>query len=397
MNNDLIFGTTFFNRLLQVLSFRGKVSRTMPIHYQKLISIIFLFIIFAAPVFSAPSVGSTALILYRDSNFHKEDMDPTNPDPSPNGLNIQELEIKLSADVDLYTELNLVLSVHPYAESDGTQIEEKWLIEPEEVYAENNRISFVQLKLGKFKAFIGKHNTLHTHAFVFVEEPLGNTYLLGEEGLNDTGASASIKLPTTWASDLTLQYLRGKGENESFKSPRPGDGVSIGHLKNLLDLSHATSLELGVSAAIGANSFRKSTTLSGADVTLRWTPTEAEKYNSLFWTTEYLQRRQEQPDVATEVGSGFASWVQYQISQQWATVYRYDNIKFENSFDPSWSNEILTRNSFGIAYTASEFSTVKVEINQRKGGLKSVSGEETENTFFLQFNLTMDAHAGHDH
>lgn len=357
-----------------------------------------LFILFSISALAAPSISSTALILYRDSNFHKEDFDPVNPDQSPNGLNIQELEIKLNAEVDLHTELNVVLAVHPKFESDGTNTEETWLIEPEEVYAENNRIPEAQLKLGKFKAFVGKHNTLHTHAFAFVEAPLSNIYLLGDEGLNDTGISATVKLPANWLSELTLQHLRGKGENESFKSPRPGDGVSVGHFKNMVDFSNSTSLEVGASLATGANSFRQTTTVTGADLTLKWIPTEAEKYNSLVWTTEYLQRRQGQADVDTEVGSGLASWVQYQISQQWAVLYRYDDIKFENSFEPtSVPNEKSIRNSFGVAYTASEFSTVKLEVNQRKGGIKSVSGDETENTFFLQFNLAMDAHAGHNH
>lgn len=347
---------------------------------------------------AAPSISSTALILYRDSNFHKEDFAPAKPDQSPNGLNIQELEINLNAEVDLHTELNLVLAIQPYFESDGTSAEEKWLIEPEEIYAENKRIPATQLRIGKFKAFVGKHNKLHTHAYAFVEAPLGNTYLLGDEGLNDTGISATVKLPATWLSEFTLQHLRGKGENESFKSPRPGDGVSVAHFKNSVDLSNSTSLEVGASLATGANSFRQTTTVTGADLTLKWTPTEAEKYNSLVWSTEYLQRRQGQADVETEVGTGLASWIQYQISEQWAVLYRYDDIKFENSFDPAeFPNEKSTRNSLGVAYTASEFSTIKLEVNQRKGGIKSVSGDETENTFFLQFNLAMDAHAGHNH
>lgn len=358
----------------------------------------FFFILTNMSAFAAPSVSSTALILYRDSNFHKEDFDPVNPDQSPNGLNIQELEIKLNAEVDLNTQLNVVLVVRPQFESDGTNTEEKWLIEPEEVYAENSRIPLTLLKLGKFKAFVGKHNTLHTHAFTFVYAPLGNTYLLGDEGLNDTGVSAAVTLPTNWLSEITLQHLRGKGENESFKSPRPGDGVSVGHFKNVVDFSNSTSLEIGASLATGANSYRQTTTITGADLTLKWIPTEAEKYNSLVWSTEYLQRRQGQADVEAEIGSGLASWVQYQISQQWAVLYRYDNIKFKNSFDPTAvPNETSFRNSFGIAFSANEFSTIKLEVNQRKGGIKSVSGDETENTFFLQFNLAMDAHAGHNH
>lgn len=347
---------------------------------------------------AAPSVGGSALFLFQDSNFHKEDTNPASPDESPNGLSIQELELKLNAEVDLNTELNFVFSIHSHYESDGAAIEETWKFEPEEVFAENKSFSSVLLKVGKFKALLGKHNTLHTHAFPFVDATLIHRYLLGDEGLNDIGVSTTVRLPLSWQSEITLHYLRGKGENEQFNSPRPGDGVGLTHWKNSVNLSHATSLELGASLASGTNSFRRTTSITGADLTLKWIPTESDKNYALTWSTEYLSQRQQSDMVDDEIGSGLASWVQYQISPIWSALYRYDSLIFENSLDPAqMPNERWNRNSIGAVYTISEFSLIKLQISRRHGGIKGPTGDDTENSFFLQMNLTMDSHSGHSH
>lgn len=362
---------------------------------------LFLFILIS--VFSlesfcitSPNVNATALFLYRNSNFHKEDADPANLDTNPNGLAIQEAELQFYSGVDPYTRLNLLLAVHPSLESDGNKIEEKWIIEPEEAFAESSALPATNLKIGKFKAFLGKHNTLHTHAYTFVEAPLANTQLLGDEGLNDVGISAAVLLPTSWFSEVTFQFLRGKGENEQFNSANPNDGVGVTHWKNLFDIDDATTLELGASYANGANSYRKTTLLTGADVTLKWRPTAGGKYKSVTWATEYLGRTQRQADVDDETAGGLASWIQYQFAMQWAALYRYDDLTFKNSFDTTKSpNETSTRHSVGLVFSASEFSALKLEFNQRKGGVRNIYNEDTENTVFLQFNLTMGAHPTH--
>lgn len=353
---------------------------------------------FADNSLKSPNVSANALFLYRNSNFHKYDTDITNPDQERNGFNLQEAELQFYSDVDPYTRLSLLLSIHSEYETDGITAKENWTIEPEEAFAESNALPNVTFKLGKFKASMGKHNQLHTHAYPFIESPLINQKLLGDEGLNDVGASAAIFLPTPWFSELTLQYLRGEGENEQFNSPTPGDAVGLAHWKNLIDLNDDLTMEMGGSYAQGNNSFHKNTSLLGADLTFKWRPSEGGRYKSLIWSTEYLARTQSQSGVPNEKGSGFTSWLQYQFAERWAALYRYDDLVIKNTFDTTnLPNDTWTRHSLALVYMPSEFSSFKVEYDQRDGGTVNASNETTEKAMFLQANFTIGAHPAHSY
>ena len=349
-----------------------------------------------ASAISAPSISSNALFLFRDSNFHSRDADPANVDTEPNGLSVREAELQFYADVDPYTQLNLVLAIHPQISSNGTEIDEKWVIEPEEAFVDSISIQAVTLRAGKFKAIMGKHNTLHTHAFPFIKGPLANEFLLGDEGLNDFGVSASWLLELPWFSELTVQYLRGKGENTEFRSPRPNDGVALVHYKNLIDLNDDLTLELGLSHAQGKNSYREMTQLNGGDLTFKWRPADGGKYYSFLWATEYLLRTQGQTSLVDEKGFGIASWLQYQFAERWMALYRYDNIKFQNSYQATAvPNGMTSRNSFALAFNASDFSTIKIEFDQKIGLLANANGQTTENSIYVQANFLIGSHPSH--
>ena len=347
---------------------------------------------------STPSMSANALFLYRNSNFHKDDVNVTTPDQTPNGVDVQETELQFYSDVDPYTRLSLLLSIAPKYTSDGTKVSEEWGIEPEEAFAESNVISDVTFKIGKFKAAMGKHNTLHTHAYPLIEAPLANTKLLGDEGLNDAGLSAAVLVPTSWFNEVTLQYIRGKGENDEFNSPSPGGGVGLVHWKNLVDLSDDLTMELGASYAKGANTYRQTTSLTGADLTFKWRPSEGGRYQSVLWATEYLSRKQTQDSVSDERGAGLASWVQYQFAERWSAVYRYDNLLIKDTFDiANLPNDTWERHSLAIAYSSSEFSSYKIEYDQRRDGTLSSSNDNTEKSIFLQANYTIGAHPAHSY
>ena len=351
-----------------------------------------------APSLISPNISANVLLLGRQSNFHKEDSDPTNIDQNRNGFNIQEAELQFYSDVDPYTKLNLVLSVHSEYEANGTDISEKWIVEPEEAFAESNVIPAVTLKLGKIKAAMGKHNQLHTHAFPLVEAPLPNKFLLGDEGLNDVGLSAAVFLPAPWFSELSLQALRGEGENAEFKSPTPGDSVSLAHWKNLFDLTDSWTFEAGASYAQGMNSYRKNTTLTGADLTFKWRPVDGGRYHSLIWGSEYLARTQGQASVSDEKGSGLISFLQYQFAERWIVIYRFDNLTVKNTFDAvALPNDTWERHSLGFAYKPSEFSIFKLEYDQRRGGTVNANGDTTEKAIFVQANFTIGAHPAHSY
>lgn len=351
---------------------------------------------FEALAISAPSVSADILFLSRNSNFHKYDENVASPDQKPNGINVREAELQFYADVDPYTRLNLVLAIAPKYTSDGTKVSESWGIEPEEAIAESNVVANLTLKIGKFKAAMGKHNMLHTHAYPFVEAPLANVKLLGDEGLNDIGVSAAILAPSSWFNELTFQYLRGKGENEEFKSPSPGVGVGLVHWKNLFDLSDSLTFEVGASYAKGGNSYRQSTSLAGMDLTFKWRPVEGGKYTSVLWSTEYLSRQQSQLAVSDEKAAGLTSWVQYQFAERWSVFCRSESLIVKDTFDPAGlPNDSWERNSVALQYAPSEFSSYKFEYNQGRGGPANANGETTERAFFIQANFTIGAHPSH--
>jgi hypothetical protein len=255
------------------------------------------------------------------------------------------------------------------------------------------------LKLGKFKAFMGKHNILHTHAYPFIKAPLANEALLGDEGLNDVGASAAVLLPGSWFNELTVQYLRGEGENEEFNSPTPGDGVGLAHWKNLFDLSDDLTMEIGASYAQGGNSLRGMTSLAGSDLTFKWRPSEGGRYHSLVWGTECLSRTESQAGSASDENSGgLATFLQYQFAERWTGFYRYDTLTVRNTFDPvALPDGTAERHSLAVSYAASEFSSFKLEYDHRHGGVTGPHGEDTEQAIYLQANLTIGSHPAHSY
>lgn len=151
-----------------------------------------------------------------------------------NGWRLQEAELQFTSNVDPYLRAVALVSI---AQENG-----EWGIDPEEVYAETISLPSVTFKFGKFKAAVGRHNLLHTHAYPFIDAPLINQQLLGEEGLNDVGASASVMLPLSWYSEVIAQMINAQNP-EIFGSPKPGQVAGIVHLKNLWDLSDASTLE----------------------------------------------------------------------------------------------------------------------------------------------------------
>jgi hypothetical protein len=344
-----------------------------------------------------PNVSANGLFLYRNSNFSKEDTSTER-----NGLDLQEAELAFYSDVDPYSRFSLLMSLHPNYELDGAtgKVTQSWIFEPEEAFAELTQVPSTNVKIGKFKAAFGKSNLLHTHAYPFVDAPIINTQLMGDEGLNDVGVSAAVLLPINWFSEVTLQYLRGEGENKEFNSPTPGDGVELAHWKNLWDLSDALTFETGLSYAQGGNSLGTMTSLSGADVTFKWRPTSGGKYKSWVLAAEYIDRKVPQPGADDEKGQGYNIWGQYQFAERWAALLRYENLKVEGADrvdNPlALANQTTTKTSASVVFAASEFSSYRIEYDWVHGPTNA-EGNTNEQKLYLQANFTIGSHPAHSY
>jgi len=370
----------------------------------------YVFIAFAQPNNSptinqslrTPNVSANALFLYRNTTSGK-----FSNSIERNGLDIQETEIAFYSDVDPYSSLNVILSIAPEYEYDATTdtVIQDWIIEPEEAFALSNYFSGITFKLGKFKAEFGKHNLLHSHAYPFVDAPITNDQLLGGEGLNDVGASAAILLPfKSFYSELTVQYLRGEGENSEFSSKNSNDGISVMHWKNLMDLSDSFTMEIGGSYAEGNNSMNAKTKLIGGDLTFKYIPLSGGKVGSLTLAGEFIGRNQEQKNLTTsyddENGKGFSIWAQYQFTERWSLLTRYESFEVKNSEalvnENALINDKTIKKSLAFNFNATEFSSFKFECDRLEGPPMN-NGKRDENRIFLQANFTIGSHPVHSY
>jgi len=287
------------------------------------------------------------------------------------GMDIQEVELRFSADVDHWLRAELTLAM-----------EETDEIEIEELIAEAVIARSLSLRAGKFFAAFGKHNLLHTHSYPFIDRPIVNEEILGSEGLNEGGAGLDYLLPLPFFSSLSLQFLQG--DNDLFSGPRNDDFLYLLHWKNLVDLTADLTAELGGSYATGRNdnpvAESDRTHLAGADLTFKWKPAGRERYRSLVWQSEFM-------DVSgVAEARGVYSLLQYQFAQRWWVQGRYDYYTRDDVLETADRQ----RGSALLAFAPSEFTALRLQYNY----LDPRPGK-TDHQVLLQINFTLGSHPAH--
>ena len=308
----------------------------------------------------------------------------TSPD-FHNGFNFQEAEFQFTADVDPYWKANFILAVD---RAGNAELEEGYVTSEQLPYDLLPRDT--SLKLGKFYAGFGKHNLLHAHQFPFIDRPLINQAVFGDEGLKEPGLGLSYLLPTSWFSELAFQGFAG--ENESlFRAGEESKrrGAYLGHWKNFFDVSDSTTLEFGNSYVAGRNSdagHRLSQAI-GVDLTMKWRPLRQATEKGLVWQNEYIYFSRDRDRDPASRGGGFYSSLQYQFARNWWIQGRYDLLGVPK-LDDGRKNRWTTL----LALVPSEFSALRLQhsyTTQTRG--KSV------NEILLQMNFTIGAHPAHQY
>lgn len=334
-----------------------------------------------------PDIGINALFLYQNSNRGE-----ASATEERNGFSVQEAELQFSADVDPYWRFASTFSLHQ--EFDAGTGEREYVFEPEEIFAESLSLPAITARVGKFKAAFGKHNLLHTHAFPFIDAPLSNQALLGDEGLNDVGVSVAALMPLPWFSEVTAQGLSGQGEGVGyFAAPTSNSVVGLAKFKNLWDLSSDLTFEFGLSGATGKNSDSRATDIYGADTTFKWRP-DGSKTKALIWTVEGIKRDLDRAGY-NEKGRGLATWLQYQFGPRWWVQARAEYLDLKDQ-DPALiaSGDALPdfarKQSALIGFIPSEFSALRLQYDHLNDG-----AEKDEDRVLLQFNYSIGAHPAH--
>ncbi len=311
--------------------------------------------------------------------------------PPYNGLSFQEAEIQFFSNVDAYLKAVALFSIAETKTGD-------FGIDPEEVYLETTTLPYVTLRAGKYKLALGKHNQLHTHAFPFIDAPLFQSKITGEEGLNTSALSASALVPLPWFSELTVQGYALANEslyNDPILNTAPPSGKTglLARYRNLWEFGDDATLEFAVSGATGKNAFGASTTAYGSDVTLKWRPAEGGKYHAVIWNAEYLGvRRKGRLDPAgsganDEKIGGLATYVQYQFGERWWIQARAEILGIPRSA----VTPVHTKQSGLIGFFPSEFSGFRLQYDHENDHARP----RTDHTIAFQYNVTIGAHPAH--
>src|SRR5258705_10399976 len=142
-----------------------------------------------------------------------ERLQPGGHDPKQRGFTIQNLETTFDGKVDPYFrgQANIVLQLTPGGET---------TIEAEEAYFETMSLPWnLQVKGGQFFTEFGRLNPSHPHTWDFVDQPLVNARMFGEDGLRNPGVRLSWLAPTPFYSELYFTVQNSQGATaQSFRS-----------------------------------------------------------------------------------------------------------------------------------------------------------------------------------
>ncbi len=221
------------------------------------------------------------LMSYRTREGERSDTD----------FEFRALDIHLQSYLDPFSKMKAAVEIH----SSGAELGEAY-------FTRFAVLSGLNVTAGKFRQQFGVVNRWHKHALDQIDFPLALRQIFGEGGLNQTGLSIEWTPPGVWGASHEAMVQVTEGENDRLFGQNSRHLPSVlARYKNYRDLSKDTYLDIGLTGLTGWNDewqielddvtyqrhdTRESWAL-GADVSVRWEPTERMRYASFEWRTEF--------------------------------------------------------------------------------------------------------------
>lgn len=318
-------------------------------------------------------------------------------DPTETGFNLQQLELSLGAAVD------------PYFRFDSYLVFGAEGFELEEAYATTLDLpGRLQARAGQFLTRFGRLNSMHPHAWDFLDQPFALGRAFGGDGNRGLGAELSWLTPLPWYVELVGSLTRadGEGTNRSFfgeESPKVSgvrDFLYVGALKQFFPLSENWSLAWGLSAARGPNPTgpNHGTYVYGSDVYLKYRPITRQSQTELSLQAEWLVRRRHASDAMLyDVGS--YAQVVYRFARRYSAAVRYEygtpsrdssGTLHPDTLDPDWVS-VRTRESVAFTFYPSEFSRLRLQGSRDT----ALHGDAAIWAAFLGVEFLAGAHGAH--
>jgi hypothetical protein len=285
----------------------------------------------------------------------------------------REFELNVQSALDPYSLTKWTLAFSP---EEGVDIEEGYV-------AYTGLPGGLTLTAGKFRQEFGALNRWHLHALPQLDYPLALQTYFGDEGLAQTGLSASWLLPRPWATANELTFQVTDGESDAFGGENFSNLVGLAHLKNFWEIGDATYAELGLSGIGGTNGQGGESRVWGTDFTLHWQPPQRAKYREITWRTELLRSQRDDESGELQEAWGGYSYLEGLVAQNLYAGVRYDRVE-----DPEDPGHVRWGVFPNLTWWQSEYVRLRGEYGFLKDGLTG----DKENRFSLQLTWAAGPH-----
>jgi hypothetical protein len=313
--------------------------------------------------------------------------------PSTNGPTIQGAELAASASIDPFFRIDMAFGM--------------WHLHMEEIYLTTTSLPLnLQIRAGKFKSNIGRHNPTHLHSWNFVLHPLANEFMFGAEGLAPPGIELSVLFPLPWYVELVGALQMGDSGAFRTKSLAEGDPhfkdfIYPVRLVQFFDLSRDLALQLGLNTVHGTSQSAPEngnrTYAYGADLFFKWRPIGWGQtgYTYIAWTTEGWYRQMEVAgDLWDDLG-GYSDIV-FGIAKRWNVAVRGELWRRLGGRN---TNASINRDNYGLdtargsgalSFMPSHFSRVRLQYT-----FERIEGFDDNHIALLQLEVSAGAHGAH--
>ena len=320
--------------------------------------------------------------------------------------------------------------LNPYARATANIAFEDGKFSAEEIYAQILRglPLDMQIKAGKYLLGFGKLNTVHPHAWPFVDRPLWQQIYFSNEGFNDIGLDVNFILPTDeFYSSLDLGVYTGNsmavntaGEDIDPYEVRGNSLIFVGRLGSFFALSDFNNLDVGLSGSYGnyaKSSFYIPDSIGfpnqmlkyfygGLDFKFKYKP---DGYTSLVISGEailnhrnVIRGTETNPTVQSISTYGAFIYFNYQFIKQFSVGAKYDytfGVIGDDYSASTLSNDNLNKTS-GIEgwlgyYPVEETLAFRLSTQYLYYSLADNMSKKGETTITLQMIFSLGPHKAH--
>jgi hypothetical protein len=324
----------------------------------------------STPIKWTPEIGAMADTVFTSSST-KEDTE------GANRLSLRELELILGSNIDPFSRLDVVIS---FSDSEDPSLEE--------AYMTRFGLPFhTTARLGQFKPKVGKVLGAHRDSLDTVDEPLVIQRYFGVEGMSKSGLdlTAPIDLPWPVTQQLTVGVLEGgNGEDGTAFGTARRTPTLYSHLKNYVDLTDLTGIEVGIShmAGSGGDEPGFDAQVLGADVTL----TQHLGTQTLKWQNEVFNlNRRKSVDVDGNLWGAYGL-LDYHFHPQWSLGFRYDYAQLVDNPATNPHNADVGQTGY-LTFYQSEFARWRAQYKHT-----SLATGKDDNTVYVQGTFVIGDH-----